>query len=71
MLMVLVVTMRVRVGHSVVGVGMTVLGARRRLILPRVGMLVMRVIMRMLMRVGKRVVLMGMGMLRHGRLLPV
>ena len=53
------------------GMLVTVLGPRRRLRLARVGMLMMRVFMRMLMRVGKRVVLMGVGMFHHGHLLPI
>ena len=41
------------------GVLVAVLGPRRRLSLPWVGMMMMRVVMRMLVRVGERVVLMG------------
>ena len=58
-LVVLVVAMRVRVCYSVMGVLVTVLGPRRRLRPPWMGMLMMRIVMRMLVRVGKRVMLMG------------
>ena len=69
--MVLIVTMRVRVSHSVVRVLVTVLAPRRRLRLPWVGVLMVWVVVRMLVRVGNRVVLMGVGMVRHGDLLPI
>ena len=53
------------------GMLVTVLGPRRRLRLARVGMQMMRVVMRMLMRVSKRAVLMAVGMVRHTDLLPI
>ena len=58
--MVFIVPVRVCVCQSVMSVLVAVLDARRWLRLPGVGMMVMRVVMRMLVRVSERVVLMRM-----------
>ena len=55
------------------GVLVTVLSPRPQGSLPRVGVLMMWIVVRMLMRVGKRLVLVGVGvrMIRHGDFLSI
>ena len=53
------------------GVLVPVLAPGRWLRLPWVGMMMMRVVVRMLMRVGEGVVLMGVRMVRHKNPLPI
>ena len=48
------------------GVLVTMLAPRPRRRLSGVGVLMMWIVVRMLMRVGKRLVLMGVRMIRHG-----